>query len=63
VQRAEDRAVGQVNVGRRARSPTVVFRLAYLLFARVPSWPAILARSDATKDIEILVFRHEVSRG
>jgi putative transposase len=39
----------------------VVFRLAYLLFARVPSWVALLARSDATKDVEILVLRHEVA--
>jgi hypothetical protein len=35
-------------------------RVAYLLFARVPSWLALLARSDATKYVEILVLRHEV---
>jgi hypothetical protein len=28
----------------------VAFRLAYLLLARVPSWLALLARSDAAKD-------------
>jgi hypothetical protein len=27
----------------------------------VPSWQALLARSDATKDVEILVLRHEVA--
>jgi hypothetical protein len=32
----------------------VAFRLAYLILARVLSWLALLARSDATKDIEIL---------
>jgi hypothetical protein len=36
-------------------------RLAYLLLARVLSWLALLARSDATKDVEILVLRHEVA--
>jgi putative transposase len=39
----------------------VAFRLAYLLLARVLSWLALLARSDAAKDIEILVLRHEVA--
>ena len=36
-------------------------RLAYLVLARVLSWLALLARSDATKDVEILVLRHEVA--
>jgi hypothetical protein len=39
----------------------VAFRLAYLLLARVLSWLALLARSDAAKDVEILVLRHEVA--
>jgi putative transposase len=39
----------------------VAFRLAYLLLARVLSWLALLARSDADKDAEILVLRHEVA--
>jgi len=39
----------------------VAFRLAYLLLARVLSWLAQLARSDAAKDVEILVLRHEVA--
>jgi hypothetical protein len=39
----------------------VAFRLAYLLLARVLSWLMLLARSDAAKDVEILVLRHEVA--
>ena len=35
-------------------------RLAYLLLARVLSWLTLLARSEAAKDVEILVLRHEV---
>ena len=31
------------------------------MLARVLSWLALLARSDAAKDIEILVLRHEVA--
>jgi hypothetical protein len=31
------------------------------MLARVLSWLALLARSDATKDIEILVLRHELA--
>jgi len=30
------------------------------MLTRVPSWLALLARSDATKDVEILMLRHEV---
>ena len=37
-------------------------RLAYLALARMLSWLALLARSvDATKDVEILVLRHELA--
>jgi hypothetical protein len=31
------------------------------MLARMLSWLALLARSDATKDVEILVLRHEVA--
>jgi hypothetical protein len=31
------------------------------MLARVLSWLALLTRSDATKDVEILVLRHEVA--
>jgi putative transposase len=39
----------------------VDFRLAYLMLARMPSWLALLARTDAAKDVEILALRHEVT--
>ena len=39
----------------------MLFRLAYLLMIRLFSWLALLARSNTSKDVEILVLRHEVA--
>ena len=36
-------------------------RLLYLLFCRVLRWLALLARSSAAKDAELLVLRHQVA--
>ena len=39
----------------------MLFRLAYLRMVRSFGWLALLARSDTSKDAEILVLRHEVA--
>jgi hypothetical protein len=39
----------------------VLFRLLYLISVTVFSWLRLFARGAATKDIEILILRHEVS--
>jgi len=39
----------------------VLFRLLYLLMAHLFGWVALLARRDTSKDVEILVLRHEVA--
>ena len=39
----------------------MLFRLAYLRMVRSFGWLALLARSDTSKNAEILVLRHEVA--
>jgi hypothetical protein len=39
----------------------VLFRLLYLLMTRLLAWMALLARGGGSKDVEILVLRHEVA--
>jgi putative transposase len=39
----------------------MTLRLLYLLFCQVLRWLALLARSSAAKDAELLVLRHELA--
>jgi hypothetical protein len=42
-------------------SVSVCFRLLYLILVRGMGWLILLARSDASKEVEILVLRHEAA--
>ena len=39
----------------------MLFRLLYLLMVRLFAWMGLLARSGASKEVEILVLRHEAA--
>jgi len=39
----------------------VSLRLSYLIFSRLLSWLTLLPRTPSSKDVELLVLRHEVA--
>jgi putative transposase len=39
----------------------MALRLVYLMFVQLTRWAALIARDSATKDVELLVLRHEVA--
>ena len=40
---------------------SVSLRLLYLIFGRLLSWLSLLGRGSSSKDMELLVLRHEVA--
>ena len=41
--------------------PLMVLRLIYLMFSKLVGWNVLRTRSDTTKEIEILVLRHQLA--
>src|ERR1700704_2228513 len=39
----------------------VALRLLYLIFVRLLDWLLLLGRTSASKDVELLVLRHEIA--
>jgi hypothetical protein len=39
----------------------VAFRLLYLIFIRLLGWLTLLSRAPSSRNVEILILRHEVA--
>jgi putative transposase len=51
-----------IGVGQRPGTIMVVsLRLLYLIFGQLLSWQTLLGRTTPSKNIELLVLRHEVA--
>jgi hypothetical protein len=46
---------------RTGHDPLVAIELIYMTFGKLLAWMVLRSRSDTTKEIEILVLRHQLA--
>jgi hypothetical protein len=52
---------GHLSPDRTGRDPLVAIQLIYVTFGKLLAWMVLRTRSDTTKEIEILVLRHQLA--